>query len=68
MHIGPENEERVQELEIDGLVYRLKAADPYGFVKVTCITKNKTLDGQFTSFGEATKAANQHASSIKKDK
>ena len=66
--IGPANDERKQEFEHNGIKYILKAYDPYGFIKITCLKINKTLDGYYTSFTEAKKAAIQHASKFEDDK
>lgn len=66
--IGPKNDERTREYESNGIKYILKANDPYGFVKITCMKLNKTLDGQYTSFDEAAKAATRHALTFNKPK
>ncbi len=57
LRIGPANDERTRDLTHNGLKFRLKAHDPYGFIKVTCITTNENLEGQYTGFDEATKGA-----------
>lgn len=62
MQIGPAlEEERTRNYENNGIKYKMKAYDPHGFVKVTCLKTNKNLEGIFTSFLEAEKAATQHS-------
>lgn len=62
MQIGPApEEERTRNYESNGVKYKLKAYDPHGFVTVTCLKTNKNLEGTFTSFLEAERAAIQHA-------
>lgn len=69
LRIGPQpDEERTRNFESEGIKYRMVAKDPYGHVKVTCITKNKNLDGVFTSFLEGEKAAKQHAAKLAQQK
>lgn len=57
MRIGPANDERTRDYTHNNLKFRLKAHDPYGFVKITCLTTNEGLEGQYTSFDEAIKGA-----------
>lgn len=62
MRIGPAlEEERTRDFTNNGIKYKMKAYDPYGFVTVTCLKTNKNLDGTFTSFIDAERAAIQHS-------
>lgn len=65
LFIGPQpDEERTRDFEHNGYKFKLKAHDPYGFVKITSLTGNKTLDGQYTSFTEAQRAAINHVTNV----
>ena len=69
LKIGPQSEDtndRLRRLEFNGIKYIMKAHDPYGFWKITCLKINKTLEGQYTSLSEATKAAQIHSNSLGK--
>lgn len=67
--IGPKpDEDRTRRQVINGLEFILKAYDPYGFWKVTCVKPNYTLPGQFTSLTEAVKAATNYSNSLPKIK
>ena len=53
-------DDRTKDFEHNGFKFKLKAYDPYGFIKVTSLTGNKNLDGQYTSFTEAQRGAIEH--------
>ena len=66
--IGPANPERTTDFEFDGWKFKFKAYDPYGFIKVTSLKDQKTLDGQFTSVLEAEKFCKMYVNRNKKEK
>jgi hypothetical protein len=65
LRIGPQPEEdRTRREEYNGFKYILKASDPYGFWRITSLKLNKTLDGQYTTYSEAAKAAEVHSNTL----
>ena len=69
LQIGPQpEEERTQDFESNGIKYKLKAEDPHGWVRITCLKTNKRLEGMFTSFTEARKAAVQDSIKLSEQK
>ncbi len=68
IRIGPEVEDRSHRETIEGINYILKASDPYGFWKITCLKTNKNLEGEYTTKTDAMRAATQHALSLNQNK
>ena len=61
INIGPANDERKQEYIYEGFKFILKAHDPYGFIRVTSLKDNRTLNEQFTDFDRARQGARLYA-------
>lgn len=54
LSIGPVSEqERTQDYEQDGVKFKLRYEDPYGFLKVYCLNDKRYLDEQFTNLTAA---------------
>lgn len=60
LSIGPANEDRKHEFEHLGFKFIMKATDPYGFVTVTCLKPQHTLNEQFTDFERARRGAREY--------
>jgi hypothetical protein len=54
LSIGPQLEqERTQDFEQDGVKFKLRYEDPYGFLKVYCLNDKRYLNEQFTNLTAA---------------